>query len=68
MNATATQRPVKLRLLLACVLLAAAGALTLKLAVERLSRRGAPAGPEGRPEFTGHPWFAATYDLVARAG
>ncbi|MCL4370281.1 MAG: class I SAM-dependent methyltransferase [Chloroflexi bacterium] len=53
---------------MATVLLAAAGALALKTVAERLNRRGAPTGAEDRLEFRGHPWFAATYDLVTRAG
>lgn len=59
---------MKLPLFLAGILLAAAVALTLKIVAERLNRRGAPAATEGRPEFRGHPWFAATYDLVTSVG
>lgn len=59
---------MKLPLSLTPVLLAAAGALTLKTVAERLNRRGAPIDIRSRPEFRGHPWFAATYDLITRAG
>ncbi len=55
-------------LLFAAVLLAALGALTLKTVAQRLNQRGTPAGAEGGPEFRGHPWFAATYDLITSMG
>ena len=68
MNAKVDQGPMKLPLWLASVFLAAAVALTLRIVAARLNRRGAHAGAEVSPEFRGHPWFAATYDLVTRAG
>ena len=60
--------PVKRVLLFAAVLLAACAASILKTVAERLNGRSAALGAEGRPEFRGHPWFAATYDLVTQAG
>ena len=59
---------MKLPLSLTTVLLAASAALTLKIVAERLNRRGAPMDVGGRPEFRGHPWFAATYDLITSWG
>lgn len=52
----------------AAVLLAGCAALILKTAADRSKQRGASAGAEGRPEFRGHPWFAATYDLITSVG